>query len=103
MHCPPINQFGMIHTREDLEVFIRRTLEDCDRCRVFCDTLHFCWNMPNPELAEAIAQFAKKHEWRVKVHEPGAYGVVADFGPRRSLEPISVASHTGSHNNYSRL
>ncbi|EDY20635.1 hypothetical protein CfE428DRAFT_1832 [Chthoniobacter flavus Ellin428] len=69
----------MIHTRERLAVFIGDVLHRQNTCRVFSHVLFSCWPVPPEKLPEEIASFAVVHGWEVRVHEPAAYGVVADF------------------------
>jgi len=69
----------MIHTRERLAVFIGDILYRQNTCRVFSHVLFSCWPVPPEKLVEEIVSFAAVHGWEVKVHEPAAYGVVADF------------------------
>jgi hypothetical protein len=84
----------MIRDPECLAEYVKGKLENNETCRVFCDTLQECWNLPEEKQAEAIRTFAHAHGWRVKIHEPRAYGVVADFrraAPEAIVEPIQRA------------
>jgi len=65
---------------EELAAFIKATLQKRDACRVFNDVLKRCWHLPSkPQRQKLIHDFAKEHGWEVKIFEPGAYGIVADF------------------------
>ncbi|HSI13275.1 MAG TPA: hypothetical protein VK961_14585 [Chthoniobacter sp.] len=74
----------MIGTIEELAGFIRLRLTTHDTCRIFCHVLRTCWSLSSAEQAEKIQAFAAEHGWEVKIHEPAAYGIVADFRPRKS-------------------
>jgi hypothetical protein len=69
----------MIRTRERLISYIQEVLKRQEMCRVFSHVISACWNVPRENLDEEIAAFAALHRWEVKVHEPAAYGIVADF------------------------
>ncbi|EDY18712.1 hypothetical protein CfE428DRAFT_3749 [Chthoniobacter flavus Ellin428] len=75
----PKNRNPMIHDSDELAAFIGRTLHTRDSCRVFFDVLQRCWDMPPPRQEKAVKAFANEHGWEAKIHEPGAYGIVADF------------------------
>ncbi len=78
----PKNRNSSIREPQDLARFIAATLRKRDRCRVFHDALQRCWGLPEAQQAAALKAFAEGHRWKVTIHEPGAYGVVADFEPR---------------------
>jgi hypothetical protein len=69
----------MIRDVDHLTTHIGETLKTQPTCRVFCHVLQVCWNVPEKQQAAEIAAFAARHGWKVEVHEPAAYGIVADF------------------------
>jgi hypothetical protein len=77
----------VIRTPDELAGFIRFRLTTHDSCRIFCHVLRACWPLPEAELAETIANFAATRGWEVKIHEPAAYGIVADFRKGKTKIP----------------
>ena len=70
----------MIRDKASLAGYIQGRLQTGESCHIFCHVISACWeNVPLDERPSAIADFAAKHGWKVKVHEPAAYGVVAEF------------------------
>lgn len=70
---------AVIQSPLDLSVFVQVTLKTEKTCRVYGDLLNLCWNLPPREQQQAVKAFAAKYGWIVRLHEPGAYGMVADF------------------------
>ena len=69
----------MIRNVEHLATHIGDTLKTHGTCRIFSHVLQACWDMPAERQTQEIAAFAARHGWKVQLHEPAAYGVVADF------------------------
>lgn len=80
----PRERTHIISNPEELAAFIRQALSVRKECRVFSNVLNRCWNVSLNQQEEAVSRFANEHGWEVKIHEPGGYGIVADFAPARS-------------------
>lgn len=77
----------MIRTPDELAGYVRIRLDSHQTCRIFCHVLWECWSLPAAEQAEKIQAFAAEHGWAVKIHEPAAYGIVADFQLPSQTDP----------------
>jgi len=69
----------MIRDIDHLATHIAETLETKPTCRIFCDILQNCWGPSLERQRQEATDFAARHGWHVKIHEPAAYGIVADF------------------------
>lgn len=72
-----------MQTSQDLAAFIGAHLQTHKLCRVYQEALDAAWSQPDADpftgQSDLIHRFAKDHGWTVEIHDPGAFGKVADF------------------------